>query len=73
MKNRTPREIVAELNRYIVGQDAAKRAVAIALRNRYRRAQLPEEVREDVIPKNILGTSGAYDDRPNLDAIRFRA
>jgi ATP-dependent HslUV protease ATP-binding subunit HslU len=50
----TPRQTVDELDKYIIGQNAAKRAVAIALRNRYRRAQLPEEVREDVIPKNIL-------------------
>jgi ATP-dependent HslUV protease ATP-binding subunit HslU len=50
----TPRQIVAELDRYIVGQDAAKRAVAVALRNRYRRQQLPEAEREDVLPKNIL-------------------
>lgn len=50
----TPREIVRELDRFIIGQDAAKRAVAVALRNRYRRAQLPEEIREEVTPKNIL-------------------
>jgi ATP-dependent HslUV protease ATP-binding subunit HslU len=50
----TPREIVTELDRYIVGQGAAKRAVAIALRNRYRREKLPEEMRADIIPKNIL-------------------
>ena len=50
----TPREIVCELDRYIIGQDEAKRAVAVALRNRYRRAQLPEEIREEVTPKNIL-------------------
>src|SRR5471030_2814852 len=50
----TPREIVAELDKYIVGQAKAKRAVAIALRNRYRREQLPEELRREVIPKNIL-------------------
>src|SRR5271156_4471891 len=50
----SPREIVAELVRFIVGQDDAKRAVAIALRNRWRRAQLPEELREEVVPKNIL-------------------
>ena len=50
----TPPEIVAELDRYIVGQDQAKRAVAIALRNRYRRRQLPEELREEILPKNIL-------------------
>ena len=50
----TPREIVRELDRYIIGQDDAKRAVAVALRNRYRRAQLPEDIREEVTPKNIL-------------------
>ena len=50
----TPREIVAELDRYIVGQAAAKRAVAIALRNRWRRQQLPADLREEVLPKNIL-------------------
>jgi ATP-dependent HslUV protease ATP-binding subunit HslU len=54
IENLTPREIVVELDRYIVGQANAKRAVAIALRNRYRRAHLPEEMREEVIPKNIL-------------------
>jgi len=50
----SPREIVSELDRYIVGQHDAKRAVAIALRNRWRRQQLPEELREEVLPKNIL-------------------
>jgi len=50
----TPREIVAQLDAYIVGQQAAKRAVAVALRNRYRRQQLPEGQREDILPKNIL-------------------
>ncbi|MFN3076651.1 MAG: ATP-dependent protease ATPase subunit HslU [Alphaproteobacteria bacterium] len=50
----TPREIVSELDRYIIGQDDAKRAVAIALRNRWRRQQLPEALREEVLPKNIL-------------------
>ena len=50
----TPREIVSELDRYIIGQDDAKRAVAIALRNRWRRQQLPEDLREEVLPKNIL-------------------
>ena len=54
MTELTPREIVRELDRYIVGQSDAKRAVAVALRNRYRRAQLPEEIREEVTPKNIL-------------------
>ncbi len=50
----SPREIVSELDRYIVGQDDAKRAVAIALRNRWRRLQLSEEMREEILPKNIL-------------------
>jgi ATP-dependent HslUV protease ATP-binding subunit HslU len=50
----TPREIVAELDKYIVGQAAAKRAVAVALRNRVRRQKLPPEIAEDVLPKNIL-------------------
>jgi len=50
----TPREIVSELDRYIIGQGEAKRAVAIALRNRWRRQQLPAELREEVLPKNIL-------------------
>jgi len=50
----TPRQIVAELDKYIVGQQAAKRAVAVALRNRYRRQQLPADQRADVMPKNIL-------------------
>ena len=50
----SPREIVSELDRFIVGQSAAKRAVAIALRNRWRRQQLEETVREEVQPKNIL-------------------
>lgn len=50
----TPKQIVRELDRYIIGQDEAKRAVAVALRNRYRRAQLPEEMRDEIVPKNIL-------------------
>ncbi|MFN3684680.1 MAG: ATP-dependent protease ATPase subunit HslU [Fimbriimonadaceae bacterium] len=54
MEPLTPRQIVAELDRYIVGQHAAKRAVAVALRNRYRRQQLPPEVRNEILPKNIL-------------------
>ncbi len=52
--NLSPREIVSELDRYIVGQNDAKRAVAIALRNRWRRQQLPDGIREEVVPKNIL-------------------
>lgn len=50
----TPREIVEELNKHIIGQDAAKRAVAIALRNRWRRMQLPAELAQEITPKNIL-------------------
>ena len=50
----TPREIVSELDRHIIGQHDAKRAVAIALRNRWRRMQLPTELRQEVTPKNIL-------------------
>jgi ATP-dependent HslUV protease ATP-binding subunit HslU len=54
VKHLTPRRIVAELDKYIVGQEKAKRAVAIAVRNRWRRQQLDPEIREDVIPKNII-------------------
>ena len=54
MTHFSPREIVSELDRFIVGQDDAKRAVAIALRNRWRRKQVPEALREEVTPKNIL-------------------
>ena len=54
IKNMTPKEIVAELDKYIIGQDEAKKYVAIALRNRYRRSQLSEQMREEVSPKNIL-------------------
>jgi ATP-dependent HslUV protease ATP-binding subunit HslU len=50
----TPRQIVAELDKYIIGQNEAKRAVAIALRNRYRRTLLPDELKDEVVPKNIL-------------------
>lgn len=54
MEKLTPRQIVAELDRYIVGQREAKKAVAIALRNRYRRRLLPPELRDEIMPKNIL-------------------
>lgn len=54
IKNMTPKEIVAELDKYIIGQDEAKKSVAIALRNRYRRNQLSDEMREEITPKNIL-------------------
>ncbi len=54
MSNMTPSEIVSELDKHIVGQDSAKRAVAIALRNRWRRQQVPEPLRQEITPKNIL-------------------
>src|ERR671928_2008130 len=54
MQELTPTQIVAELDKYIVGQAKAKRAVAIALRNRYRRRMLGDDLRDEVIPKNIL-------------------
>src|SRR3979411_84390 len=54
MTDFSPREIVSELDRYIIGQGDAKRAVAIALRNRWRRLQLDDKLREEVMPKNIL-------------------
>jgi len=54
MQHLTPKQIVAELDKYIVGQNDAKRAVAVAVRNRWRRQQLPEAMRGDVAPKNIL-------------------
>ncbi|PLX86477.1 MAG: HslU--HslV peptidase ATPase subunit, partial [Desulfuromonas sp.] len=54
MTNFTPREIVSELDRHIIGQNKAKRAVAIALRNRWRRQQVPAELRDEIVPKNII-------------------
>ena len=54
MSNMTPREIVHELDKHIIGQDDAKRAVAVALRNRWRRLQLDESLRAEISPKNIL-------------------
>src|SRR6186997_922085 len=54
MSNFSPREIVSELDRFIIGQGDAKRAVAIALRNRWRRMQLDDKMRDEVLPKNIL-------------------
>lgn len=54
IKNMTPRQIVEELDKYIIGQEEAKKSVSIALRNRYRRSQLSEEMREEITPKNIL-------------------
>ena len=54
MEQLTPKQIVLELDKYIIGQDKAKRAVAVALRNRYRRSKLPEDLRQEITPKNIL-------------------
>ena len=54
MTDLTPREIVSELDRFIIGQKEAKRAVAVALRNRWRRKQLGDDLRDEVYPKNIL-------------------
>ncbi|HAI97402.1 MAG TPA: HslU--HslV peptidase ATPase subunit, partial [Methylococcaceae bacterium] len=54
MSQMTPKEIVHELDKHIVGQNAAKRAVAIALRNRWRRSQVPDHLRSEITPKNIL-------------------
>lgn len=54
IQSMTPKEIVAELDKYIIGQDDAKKSVAIALRNRYRRSLLSDEMREEITPKNIL-------------------
>jgi len=53
-QNLTPKEIVSQLDRYIIGQDLAKKSVAISLRNRYRRKQVDNPLREEIVPKNIL-------------------
>src|SRR5450759_4402721 len=58
MEDLTPVQIVEQLDKYIVGQDAAKKAMAIALRNRYRRRMLPAEIRDDVAPKNMMMIGG---------------
>ncbi|WP_153795602.1 AAA family ATPase, partial [Paenibacillus polymyxa] len=50
----TPRQVVSELDKYIVGQKEAKKSVAVALRNRYRRSKLPDDIRDEIVPKNIL-------------------
>src|SRR4026208_1041635 len=54
MKTYTPREVVNELDKFIIGQKEAKKAVALALRNRWRRLQVPEELRDEIAPKNII-------------------
>lgn len=54
MKDLTPKDIVAELDKYIIGQDKAKRAVAIALRNRWRRQRVAGDIKDDIYPKNII-------------------
>ena len=54
MPELTPRQIVTELDRYIVGQNDAKKAVAIALRNRWRRQQAPDDMRDEILPNNII-------------------
>jgi len=61
-QNLRPSQIVQELNNYVVGQTDAKRAVAIALRNRWRRRQLPEELRKEIVPRNVrlVGPTGKY-------------
>ena len=51
---KTPKQIVAELDNYVIGQDQAKKAISIALRNRYRRMQLPEDMQEEITPKNLM-------------------
>ena len=53
----SPREIVSELDKFIIGQTNAKKAVAVALRNRWRRKQLPDDLKEEILPKNILDQS----------------
>ena len=69
--NKTPKEIVSELDQYIIGQDEAKRSVAIALRNRYRRMQLEETMQQEVTPKNI--NDRTYRCRENGDCSTFGA
>ena len=69
-----PRQIVAELDRYIVGQDAAKKAVAIAVRNRWRRAQAPDDIRDEITPYNIImiGPTGVVGSTPSAWCTSWR-
>ena len=78
MDELSPREIVAELDKYIIGQDKAKKIVAIALRNRVRRQRLAEELRDEVAPKNIImigpqesARPRSPEDSPNCQAPRL--
>ena len=72
MTDLTPREIVSELDRFIIGQKDAKRAVAVALRNRWRRKQLSDDLRDEVYPKNILmiGPTGVGKTGNNIKTTR---
>src|SRR5690606_40945485 len=65
--NMTPGEIVSELDKHIVGQDRAKRSVAVALRNRWRRQQVPEPLRHEIVPKNILMTGPTRGGAADID------
>src|SRR5699024_6138653 len=65
--NDTPKQIVEKLDRYIVGQQAAKKSVAVALRNRYRRMQLDEKLRDEIVPKNILMIVGTGVDKTEVN------
>src|SRR5258708_32188613 len=66
IENMTPRQIVAELDKFVVGQRLAKRAVAIALRNRWRRQQLPAETADEIAPKNILVIGSTRDGKTEI-------
>ncbi len=69
MDNLTPRRIVEELDHYIIGQDKAKKAVAIALRNRWRRQRLSPDLKDEVLPKNIIMIGSTVSARPRLRAV----
>ena len=67
----SPREIVSELDKFIIGQNKAKRAVAVALRNRWRRKQLDDSLKEEIVPKNILmvGPTGCVKQKSHEDLL----